>query len=427
MSTTSGAIGLYVHIPFCRSKCLYCDFNSYAGAYRHIPSYLSALSQEAHLWSPLLANHDVSTLYVGGGTPTLLNSRQLARLIHTLHDCFTVSHRAEITVEANPESTSKPLLDSLRDIGVNRLSIGVQSFSDTELKMLGRPHSADEARQAFGIAREAGFENVNIDLIYGLPRQTLQQWHITIEQAINLHPEHLSLYSLTLEPKTPLAQMIAHGLIPAPDPDLAADMYQLAEAALGDAGYHHYEISNWAIPGRECRHNVKYWKNRTYIGIGAGAHSHFNACRFANVTSPDEYTRRVRQHEFKLTNGLPEEVTAAQPWITLATGGWPVTAFESLAPATIMADTLILGLRLVDGLDIRALPSYLNESIEAACGDEISRLVADGLLEKKGSIIRLSAKGRLLSNEVFVRLLLQLRDLHGERSIRHEPAAQASR
>jgi len=426
MSSTSG-IGLYVHIPFCRSKCLYCDFNSYAGASRHIPSYLSALSQEAHLWSSLLANHDVSTLYIGGGTPTMLSRRQLTRLIYIIYDCFTVSHQAEITVEANPESTSKPLLRSLRNIGVNRLSIGVQSFSDTELKMLGRPHSAEEARQAFCIAREAGFENVNIDLIYGLPRQTLHEWRITIEQALDLHPEHLSIYSLTLEPQTPLAQMIAHGLIPAPDPDLAADMYQLAEAALGNAGYHHYEISNWAIPGRECRHNVKYWKNHSYVGLGAGAHSYFNTCRFANVNSPREYTRRLRQREFNLTDRLPDEVTADQPWITLASGGWPVTAFERLGQATIMADALILGLRLMDGVDIQALSSYLGQSIETTCGDEISRLVADGLLEREGSIIRLSARGRLLSNEAFVRLLLQLRDPHGEKSIRHGPAAQASR
>ncbi len=357
----------------------------------------------------------------------MLSRRQLTRLIYIIYDCFTVSHQAEITVEANPESTSKPLLRSLRNIGVNRLSIGVQSFSDTELKMLGRPHSAEEARQAFCIAREAGFENVNIDLIYGLPRQTLHEWRITIEQALDLHPEHLSIYSLTLEPQTPLAQMIAHGLIPAPDPDLAADMYQLAEAALGNAGYHHYEISNWAIPGRECRHNVKYWKNHSYVGLGAGAHSYFNTCRFANVNSPLEYTRRLRQHEFNFTDGLLEEVAAGQPWITLATGGWPVTAFERLAPATIMTDALILGLRLVDGIDIKALSYYLNQSIETACGDEISRLVADGLLEKAGSIIRLSARGRLLSNEAFVRLLLQLRDPHGEKSIRHGPAAQASR
>lgn len=407
MTTTLDNLGLYVHIPFCHSKCHYCDFNSYAGASNIIPAYLMALEQEAQLWAPLLDNYKVATLYIGGGTPTILGSQQLTHLIYVLRDCFAVSQKAEVTVEVNPESASGLLLRALNDVGVTRLSIGIQSFNDSELKSLGRSHSASDAGRAYRKAREAGINNVNIDLIYGLPHQTLLGWRATIEQAISLHPEHLSLYALTLEPQTPLAQAITQGLLPEPDSDLAADMYQVAEEALADAGYHHYEISNWALPGRECHHNVNYWNNGDYIGLGAGAHSHLTTHRFANVDSPFEYERRLRQHEFNHPDGLLKEVLTEPPWQNLADGGWPVATFERLNTATIMADTLILGLRLLSGIDIKALSSHPNQSIELAYGDEVSRLAADGLIVKDGHIIKLSARGRLLSNEAFVRLLPQ--------------------
>ncbi|MEW6141880.1 MAG: radical SAM family heme chaperone HemW [Chloroflexota bacterium] len=408
MRVAPETLGLYVHVPFCRARCRYCDFNSYDEISYFVPAYLSALEGETRLWSPLLTTYSFSTVYIGGGTPTILNSQQLTRLVQVLRESFNVSQEVEITVEANPESISGPVLHSLNSIGVNRLSIGIQSFIDSELKILGRPHTAADALRAYRTARETGFENVNIDLIYGLPYQTLLDWHNTVGQAVSLHPEHLSLYALTLEPQTPLAQTIARGLLPEPDTDLAARMYQLAEGVLADAGYHHYEISNWALTGRECRHNVNYWKNGEYIGLGAGAHSHLMSCRFANVDSPFEYECRLRQHECNPPEGLLKEFLVEMPWQALASSGWPVAAFERLDRATVVSDLLMLGLRLTDGIDMTSLLSHLNRSIELACKDEISRLTADGLIENRGQVIKLSARGRLLSNEVFVRLLRQL-------------------
>lgn len=406
----AGELGLYVHIPFCRSRCRYCDFNSYDGISYFIPEYLSALEKEARVWSPLLINSDFVTVYVGGGTPTVLDTYQLEQLMRVLYDSFHMSSEVEITVEVNPESAGVDKLRLLNSVGVNRLSIGVQSLIDTELKMLGRCHSVADTMRAYHIAREIGFENVNIDLIYGLPEQTLSRWRSNIEQAIQLNPEHLSLYALTLEPHTVLADEIVRGLLPEPSPDLTAEMYQLAEEMLASAGYRHYEISNWALTGYECRHNVGYWKNGRYVGLGAGAHSHLGACRFANVASPFEYERCLRQNDFKRPEGFPEEYMVVLPWQALADGGWPVASFECLDRRTILYDSMMLGLRLIDGLNTETLLPLFDRSIEDTYHDELRRLAEDGLIEKEGNIVRLSAKGRLLSNEVFVRLLRQLRN-----------------
>ena len=291
---TMDAIGLYVHIPFCRAKCAYCDFNSYAGLEHLFAPYVRALAREIELAGrrhPLQAQ----TIYLGGGTPTVLPLDLLGEVLAACRRAFQVPEGAEVTVEANPGTVDGDYLAGLLSLGINRLSLGVQSFDEGELRLLGRIHTAREAVEACHLAREVGFDNLNLDLIYGIPRQTLAGWRETLRQALDLHPDHLSLYALTLEEHTPLAQRIARGEVPAPDDDLAAEMYVLAEETLAEAGYVHYEISNWARPGRQCRHNLTYWRNQPYLGFGAGAHSYFRGVRWWNVSSPEEYIARLMQ------------------------------------------------------------------------------------------------------------------------------------
>ena len=273
-------------------------------------------------------------------------------------------------------------LAGLLAAGVNRISLGVQSFDDDELRLLGRVHEADQARQAYHQARAAGFHNLNLDLIFGLPGQTVDRWQATLRQALALAPQHLSLYALTLEEHTPLAGRIACGELPAPDDDLAADMYELAEAELARAGYVHYEISNWARPGFECQHNLIYWRNQPYLGLGAGAHSWLAGCRWANVRVPQTYV---------------EMITGGQQ---------PVAESEGIGLALEMAETAILGLRLVEeGVSLGAFRARFGADFAAVYGREVRELVGLGLLEATSNRVRLTRRGRLLGNQVFQRFL----------------------
>ncbi|MDO8673430.1 MAG: radical SAM family heme chaperone HemW, partial [Dehalococcoidia bacterium] len=300
-------LSLYIHIPFCRSKCNYCDFNSFSGLSHAIPAYLEAIQKEIVAWSTLSARCDlpfvsarseklsVGTIYLGGGTPTSLDGQDIAAIISACRNAFQVEPGAEITVEANPGTIDKAKLGHMLMAGVNRLSIGVQSFNNGILRLLGRTHTSQEIHEAIKSAREAGFDNVSLDLIYGIPNETMGVWQEDLEQAVELNPTHLSLYGLSVEDGTPLAAEIASGRLPEPDLDLAADMYIRAEEMLSDFGYAHYEISNWAAPGRSCRHNLSYWRNLPYVGIGAGAHSSFCAVRLSNVCDPLAYIARLNE------------------------------------------------------------------------------------------------------------------------------------
>src|SRR5579883_3066908 len=238
-------VALYLHLPFCDHRCAYCDFNAYAGLERLIPDYCAALAREAMLWQAPLAGRAVQTVFLGGGTPSLTPLPLLDTLFATLRQTFAIAPDAEITLEANPGTVDEPYLRGLRALGVNRLSLGVQSFDDGELRLLDRIHDAATAEEAFRAARRAGFDNVNLDLMFGLQGQGIDGWRRNLERALALRPEHLSLYALTVEDGTKLAQQVQRGVAPAPDPDLQADMYELASAMLTDAGYQQYEISNW--------------------------------------------------------------------------------------------------------------------------------------------------------------------------------------
>ncbi len=390
---TSDTIGLYLHIPFCTAKCGYCDFNSYAGHEHMIPTYSDTLLKDASLWAAAARGRAVESVFFGGGTPSLAPVEEMAKMLDGLRATFEVLDDAEISLEANPGSLSTEYLRGLRAAGFNRLSIGVQSFDDDELKQLDRIHSGDQARDAYASARAAGFDNVNLDLIYGLPEQPMENWRRSLETALALGPEHLSLYALTVEEGTPLARDVARGRVPPPDADAQAEQYEWTEERLARAGYEHYEISNWARPGRRCRHNLIYWQNREYLGLGAGAHSFLNGVRFSTVLLPNRYEELVDESVAARANGSGEMRHIA--------------GAEAITPELSMADTLILGLRLNDGVDAATFESRYGRSMESVYGDVLNEFIGYGLLERADRRVRLTARGRLLSNELFQRLLPQ--------------------
>jgi oxygen-independent coproporphyrinogen-3 oxidase len=429
------AVSLYIHIPFCRAKCAYCDFNSYPGLGHLFKKYVRALQAEMR-WVSRRRSLKVKTIYLGGGTPTVLPLAPLGEVLDACREYFTVAEEIEITVEANPGTVDGSYLTGLLEMGVNRLSLGVQSFHDDELRLLGRIHTAAQAVETYRLARQlcpdgstssprrpvegpcpdgstssprrpvegrcpdgstssprrlveggVGFGNVNFDLIYSLPRQTLSSWQATLRQAIHLRPDHLSLYCLTVEEDTPLGQRIAQGELPVPDPDLAAEMYTLAEETLDRVGYVHYEISNWAQPGHECRHNLAYWRNQPYLGLGAGAHSYFDQKRWHNVLSPAEYISRL---EADWRGPFPPSVKEV----------------EEIDEPLEMTETMILGLRLMqEGVGLADFRERFGRELMAVYGGEIREMGQAGLLEVDGERVRLTARGRLLGNEVFQRFL----------------------
>jgi oxygen-independent coproporphyrinogen-3 oxidase len=369
------SLSLYVHIPFCRSKCHYCSFNSYSGLDWLVPQYLQALTKEMRSCA---RQEPVNTIYLGGGTPTLLDSGQLGAVLQACDHSFAVSFDAEISIEANPGDINQPFLEEMRALGINRLSLGAQSWDDAVLKKLGRRHSAAEAVAAYHLAR-AAFDNVNIDLLYAVPGQTLEQWRQALERALSLEADHLSLYPLSVEEGTALSAEIASGRMVKPDPDLAAEMFLMAEEALAD--YDHYEISNWARPTKRCRHNLTYWRNLPYLGFGAGAHSFIEGRRLYNVLSPSQYVRKL------------DESDSA------------VEGQEDIDEALEMAETVILGLRLGDGVSRAAFAGRFGKDVDTVYGDEVCELVELGLLLDDGGAIRLTQRGRLLGNQVFLRFL----------------------
>ena len=385
MGEASG-VALYIHIPFCLAKCAYCDFNSYAHLDGLFEEYVTALVQEIGF-----AEHaSLRTVYFGGGTPTVLPLSLFARIFDAIENRFATHLITEITVEANPGTVSLEKLEGLRALGVNRLSLGVQSFMDRELRMLGRIHGQSDALKAFRAARSAGFDNLSLDLLYGLPKQRLSSWQTSLEQAIALQPEHLSLYCLTIEDGTPLAKAIARGQLPFPDPDLAADMYELAQDMLAGAGFTHYEISNWGrSPESVCQHNLTYWRNEAYLGLGAGAHSWMGRRRWSNLLRPEEYIRQVQ-------SGLQ-----------------PTEMQESINLELEMGETMMLGLRLLsEGVIIARFQARFGLDPRVHYAGELHKLSALGLVHITGERVILSPRGRLLGNQVFLHFV-------GDQATRH--------
>jgi oxygen-independent coproporphyrinogen III oxidase len=391
-ATGKPSLALYLHTPFCTSKCGYCDFNSYEGLDHLVPEYTPALVREMELWAPAARRFRVDTIFFGGGTPSLTSLDDMAALVRGLEANFDISPDVEWSLEANPTELSREHLEGLRALGVNRLSMGVQSMHADELKMLEREHSPERVIQAVADARAAGFDNMNLDLIFGLIDQPLERWQETLEQVIALGPEHLSCYALTVEPGTALFYQVSKGLLTAPDPDVAADQYEWTRERLATAGYQQYEISNWAKPGHQCRHNLVYWRAEAYLGMGAGAHSFFAGQRLANIDAPNRYVDGVN-------TSWEERQATGRAELRQVAGG------ETPDEATLRADAMILGLRLMEGVSLTEFATRFGVTVEATFGPVIERYTRLGLLDTVDGRLRLTDRGLLLSNEVFTELL----------------------
>ncbi|GCE26156.1 coproporphyrinogen III oxidase [Dictyobacter alpinus] len=377
---------LYLHIPFCHTRCHYCDFNTFAGRLPLREPYVRALLHEIEM-AGVMARHEdgrlrrARTMFMGGGTPSLLNVDQITRILNACFQSFAIDADAEITMEANPGTLDQEQLLGIRKAGINRLSMGAQSFDEELLKTLGRIHSPQEIVQAVEYARAAGFTSINIDFMFGLPNQTMQHWQETLKRALELRPEHLSLYSLIVEEGTPFQDWVNDGSIVPGDEDLCADMYEYADELLRQAGYINYEISNWALPGHHSRHNLTYWQNLPYIGMGTGAASSFAGRRFSNEREPLDYIKLVK------ANQLPEVES------------------EDVGLAQAMSETAFLGLRTAMGLHLPTFATRFGQPFSQFVGDHLQDVEAAGLLEYEDDWLRLSTRGRLLGNEVFLRLL----------------------
>lgn len=362
----SGAVGLYLHVPFCRSKCAYCDFYSLPRRQEQMDRYLDNLTRRLEQWGPRLGGHPVDTIYLGGGTPSLLGPRRLKALLNAVRRTCCVDPAAEITLEANPDSADAALLDGALEAGVNRLSLGVQSADDGILARLGRPHTFQQAQQAFAHARQAGFQNISADLIYGLPGETDRGFREAVERVLALDPEHLSVYGLKLEPGTPLFRQVQLGETALPDDEAQADRYLWVCRRLEQAGLAQYEISNFARPGLESRHNWRYWRLQPYLGLGPGAHSDFQGRRFAWARDLDAFLRG---------EDLYSEDAA-------------------ISPAERRREAVMLGLRTREGIPAGWADPALCRALEQA-----------GLAVQDQNCLRLTPRGFLVSNAVILRVL----------------------
>ena len=369
-----------MHIPFCVRKCAYCDFNSFSGyTDESVREYVDALHKEIQAASPSAGSHTIDTVFFGGGTPTAIPSADEAALLRTVLHHLPVAPDAEITTEANPGTMDVRHLAVLREAGFNRISFGIQSFDAGLLKTLDRIHTADEGRNAVRAARSAGFENVSIDLMFALPRQTEVQWRHTLSEAFALGTEHISLYSLIVEEGTGFHTLYQKGRLPLPDEDLAARMYQIAIDTAESEGYRQYEISNFAKPGRESRHNIHYWNNDQYFGFGCGAVSYLDGDRRMNLKSPKRYADAVQSSHSLIENS------------------------EILDRETSMGETMLMGLRLTEvGVGRKNFKNRFQVDPADFYQSAINQHCNAGLLEVTDACVRLTPKGVFLANEVMI-------------------------
>ena len=439
---SSSPLSLYFHIPFCAHRCAYCDFNTYAGQEEMIPAYVDALCKEMDYVGRVAVSDSerrietkAHTIFFGGGTPSLLTPKQFESIFKSIHANFTLTDDAEITIEANPGTVDEESLHQLRGIGINRISFGVQSANTEELHMLERTHDFFDVIEAVTSARKAGFDNLNLDLIYGLPEQTLQTWQTTVKRILVLQPEHISAYALTLEHGTPFGRWASKGLLPLPNPDLAAEMYEWVDEMLEANGYINYEISNWAmddrrpqtadrassstvhrpssivnhLPSFACRHNLQYWRSLPYLAFGAGAHGYAHGYRYSNVL-------RIKTYIERLANPLISNPPVSN------------LAFP-LSPATVnhheqtlqddMSEFMMTGLRLTqEGVSEVEFANRFGTSLREVYGKEIDELLKLELVDWRespspsgrgvrgeGESLCITKRARLLGNQVFVRFV----------------------
>ncbi|MDE2180511.1 MAG: radical SAM family heme chaperone HemW [candidate division NC10 bacterium] len=378
----SSGLGLYIHIPYCLSRCHYCDFNSYRFDSVQVEQYLKALAQEITLRasSDAIRHRLVYSVFFGGGTPSILQASQLIGILDHCRAAFTFEADAEVSLEANPGTVDLPKLRALREGGVTRLSVGVQAAQDRLLQRIGRAHAACEAEQALWMAREAGFSNINLDLMFGLPGQSTDDWSETLDWAIGAGPKHVSAYGLILEEGTLLHQEHRNGVIGLPGEETEAVMYRMTVDRLRDAGFEHYEISNFARPGFRCRHNLVYWQHQDYLGVGAGAHSFLAGRRFYNELLPARYASAIAER------------------------GTAVVWSEELSAEMLRSERVMLGLRLLDGLELEAFKDVLGVK-DLSASDRVTYLLSDGFLRLKEGRVQITERGLLVANELIVQLL----------------------
>jgi oxygen-independent coproporphyrinogen III oxidase len=408
---------IYLHIPFCAHRCAYCDFNTYAGQEALIPAYIDALIREIETVAALQP-HPVPahTIFFGGGTPSLVPPKSLSAVMDALRSAFALTDDLEATLEANPGTVSAQSLKEIRAAGLNRLSFGVQSANPSELRMLERAHDFFDVIQSVQWARQAGFERLNLDLIYGLPEQTLADWQNSVKRVTGLAPDHISMYALTLEHGTPFGRWAARGLLPVPDPDLAAEMYEWAEEFLTGLGYIQYEISNWALPGQESRHNLQYWRNLPYFGFGAGAHGSIDGLRYSNVlrikTYIDRLSAQKSAHLFPSVDNsirasaLPSADNPIRASVPPSVASPALVNQTRPTPRQSMQETMMLGLRLVqEGVSDESFHARFGLGITDAFPREVADLLGLNLLEWQNGALRLTPHARLLGNQVFIRFV----------------------
>jgi len=375
-------IGVYVHIPFCMAKCYYCDFNSYAGKGDvGKDTYLTFLEKESIIYNIKYLKMEAISLYIGGGTPTCLTDKQLMKLFNILSSNLKFANDIEITIEGNPGTLDMKKLAISKGFGCNRLSLGVQSFSARDLQILGRIHTVQDVYNTFKMARGLGFNNINLDLMYGLPGQDIQGWKENLKKIVELQPEHISLYQLNIEKNTAFFKLYKRGLLEEFEQDVAFLMYDEAINYLSANGYRHYEISNFAKKGRESYHNKIYWRNEEYLGLGAGAASYLDSNRYTNMSSLDDYQ------------------------CALDGGELPIKKTEVINKKLSMAETMFLGLRLLEGVKKSDFIKKHGISVEIQYKNAIGKLKEQGLLCETPTHISLSKKGLYVANVVFCEFL----------------------
>lgn len=372
---------IYIHIPFCRHKCYYCDFNTYALSGQPVDAYIDALGKEMALTVGEYYDETIESIFVGGGTPTALTATQMERFMALINHYFpNRSSQFEFTVEANPGTTEQEKLEAMKRGGVNRISFGAQTFNNELLKTIGRIHEADEIVTSVELARNCGFENISLDLMFGLPEQTLDDLQHSIEAALALALPHYSIYGLIVEQDTPFHRWYERGQLALPDEDDELAMFQRIISELKAAGYHHYEISNFAKAGFEGKHNLKYWQNENYFGIGAGAHGYVGGTRYVNVKK-------------------------VQPYITACAQGLPRQEEFKVATAEAMEDFMMVGLRMLDGVAREQFQTQFDRELEDVFGLQLNKLLHTGLIERTDVGFRLTEQGLLFGNEVFAEFI----------------------
>lgn len=375
------SFGLYIHIPFCIKKCLYCDFCSFESTEIEQEKYVKALIEEMKLVSKEHGRLLISTIFIGGGTPTAINSELIKHIMNNAKEVFKVMDSAEITIESNPGTITIEKLKDYKECGVNRISIGLQAIQNDLLKTLGRIHTYETFLDSYQLIRQAGFKNVNIDLMYGLPNQTEEEWQETIMEIVALSPEHISAYSLKVEEGTAFEKLEEKGIIKIPSEEVDRRNHHEAISFFSRNGYEQYEISNFAKPGYECKHNLIYWENKNYIGLGLGAHGYIKNSRYGNLTDMDQYCLSVANNKL------------------------PIESIEEITKHDEMFESIMLGLRLNKGLSLEGFKKRFGYELESLIGTLLEDLITEKLLYLDSGNLKFTSYGMDISNNVLVRIL----------------------